>query len=1405
MTLRRKTLAIVGLTLLGVLVILVGISESLILGGFYEIEQNQAKKNLDRAVLALNGSLEEIRARAADWAIWDDTYDFIANGNPEYIKSNIVDSTFTGVKTNAILLIDSAGKVMCGQGYDLIKQKLEPVSQDLLKHFSPKSILLDHQDTKSVRAGIVMLPKGPMLVVSHPILTGEGKGPIRGSLVFGRELDDREIKRLEELTRLSIRLHRLEGKITDELRKKTESLKWDDRRALRVQDENTITGFYRENDIYGQPCLLIQVDMKRDIYRHGKTSVVYLVFSIIGSGMVFGLVVILLLEKGILTRLSRLGTEVNGIRSMSDLSARVSEDGHDELTRLAADINNMLEKLEWSQLGMQEALKRFEAIIENSPNVAIQGIDRQGVIRHWNNACRDIYGYEASEAIGKRVQDILLPNEDVAEFERIVDEIWTGNKLGPIQEWEIVNRQGETRWVYASMFPVAVQGKVVEIFCMDVDITERKKMESQLEASKKVVSTLVENLPGMAFRCLNDKNRSMEYVSEGSLDLTGYTFAELEYNKKVAYTDIIHPDDRENVWEEIQTAIDDRRNYQVIYRITTATGEEKWVREQGRGTYDSDGRVRSIEGFINDITDSKLAEEVIMTTEANYRAIFDAVNDAILIHDIETGNIIDMNRKACEMYGYQINEIRGCSIEIINSNEPGYSLDDLFRKIHSAAKGKAQLFEWRYRRRSGDAFWSEVNLKRAIIGGQDHLLAVVRDISERKRAEEELKRINLDLAQREESLRKANVFQQKLLSTAATAIFTVDKEMRITSVNDSFTAIAGFNAEEILGKPCSILEGFPCKERCGLYDPNRKDPIVKKQCMLTTKDGRKLTILKSADLIRDDDGQVVGGIESFVDVTELVQAREAAESASKTKSIFLANMSHEIRTPMNGIIGMTELALNTNLSGEQREYLDMVKQSADSLLCILNDILDFSKIEAGKLDLTPTGFNLHEIVGDTVGSLAIRAEAKNLELICRVWPNVPNHLIGDPGRLRQIIVNLVGNAVKFTEQGEIVTEVRVQSQTDDDVFLQFSVRDTGIGIAKEKQTIIFDAFTQVDGSSSRKYDGTGLGLAISAQLVKMMGGKIWVESEPGKGSTFYFTARFERQKAPTHLSVETGIERLHGVPVLIVDDNQTNRVVLGENLERWEMKPHLAGSGSAGLLALKEAREAGSPIQLILLDCNMPEMDGFEFVEQMKRNHLDGAAVVLLTPAGKRGDGPPREELGISGYLVKPVKPSEILQVVMKALKIVQENSDGSKSDLRYSLSETRRPLKILLAEDNPINQKLTIRLLEKAGHSVVLASNGLQAVEHYEKEKFDLILMDVQMPEMGGFEATGIIREKEKSAGTHIPIIAMTAHAMKGDKEKCLEAGMDGYVTKPVQLDAFFQAIDEVMALPLSNPNQKS
>ena len=786
-------------------------------------------------------------------------------------------------------------------------------------------------------------------------------------------------------------------------------------------------------------------------------------------------------------------------------------------------------------------------------------------------------------------------------------------------------------------------------------------------------------------------------------------------------------------------------------------------------------------GF-RDVTERTRAEEA----RSKLAAIVESSNDGIVSMTLD-GVITSWNKGAESVYGYRAKEVMGKTVSIL---APPERVDETAAILARLRRGE-QTSHFETVRVRKDSSRIDVSLTISPIqnaaGDVVGAAAIVRDITEEKRAEKAL---------RESEERYRLLFQRNLAG-----VYRAGLDGQILDCNEAFARIFGFaTAAELKGRPAEELYGYPEARLEFTTRLCERGLLTNFENCLRRKDGTPVWVLENAALITNsgEPAQVIEG--SLIDITErkrteaeLHKAKEAAEAASHAKSEFLAMMSHEIRTPMNGIIGMTELALDTTLSLEQREYLEMVKESADTLLTLLNDLLDFSKIEAGKLTLNLGEFDLQETLSSAMRTLAPRADEKGLELTWETLPDVPARVVGDPGRVRQILLNLVGNAIKFTERGEVDLQVEIESQEADWAVLHFCISDTGIGIPHEKQSRIFEAFMQADSSTTRKYGGTGLGLAITSRLVELMEGRIWLESKPDQGSTFHFTAKFGLAKGPLPEPTPFAKVNLQGMPVLVVDDNGTNRRILAAMLRRWSMQPSLAERGHEAVVTMRRAKEMGKPFPLVLLDAQMPGMDGFSVVEQLRQDPtLAGCAIMMLTSAGQRGDAARCRELGIRAYLVKPIRQSELLEAILLVLGQSSQEKAPAELVTRHTIRETRPKLRILLAEDNAINRELVRRLLGREGHTVLAVTTGREAVNLWENdaEGIDVVLMDVEMPDMDGLQATAVIRAKEKLSGKHVPIIAMTAYAMKGDRERCLAAGMDGYVPKPIRHQDLFETI---------------
>ncbi|HWE36476.1 MAG TPA: PAS domain S-box protein [Isosphaeraceae bacterium] len=904
-------------------------------------------------------------------------------------------------------------------------------------------------------------------------------------------------------------------------------------------------------------------------------------------------------------------------------------------------------------------------------------------------------------------------------------------------------------------------------------------------------------------------------------DILGYTPEELLGR---TFLELTHPDDRAANVELFGSLMRGTlSNFSREKRYVRKDGSLVWVEVTASLQRDAAGRPAYCIAIVQDISERKRleaerreAKEAAEVAGARVTRILESITDAFYALDRDW-RFTYINPRAEMLLRRSRDGLLGKVVWDEFPESVGSTFD---RNYHEAlATGRAVTLEEYY---PPLETWFEVRAYPSSEG----LSVYFRDVTERRRAEEALRLANarLDLAFRGSNIIIVElnipdgVFQngQWVWVSAGDQVGGYDRSEMGTRFADTMARVHPDDRERVAGALHAYLSG--------------QTEEFEAEGRILHKDGSYLWRLARGVAVRDAEGRAIRFMMSAVDITDLKraeeamrQAKEAAEAASRAKDEFLANVSHEIRTPMNAILGMTELALDTPLTAEQRDYLAIVKSSADALLKVINDLLDFAKIEAGKLELDLAHFSLRQTLGETLRALAFRAHRKGLELACRIPPEVPDALVGDAGRLRQVLLNLVGNAIKFTEQGEVVVCVEAgaaPTATGPDPsapaprpsqVLHFAISDTGIGIPREKQEKIFHAFEQVDNSTTRRYEGTGLGLSIASRLVALMGGRIEVESEPGRGSTFRVSAEFGLQPDPPGGPQERPLADLHGLRVLVVDDNATNRQILEEWLRAWRTEPTAVADGLEALDALWTAVSVGRPFALVLLDVRMPGVDGLAVAERILQNPvLSKCRIILLTSEDHRGDVARYRELGIAAYAMKPVQQEELLEIVYRVL------SRPDSADVAVGRSEViptgdavapttatlARRLRILAAEDNPFNQQHLEHLLRRKGHEVRVASDGRAALTLLEQDHYDLMLLDVHMPGCDGFQVIEALREQERATGGHLPVIALTARAMPTDRDRCLQAGMDDFLAKPIGAAELFRVMDRLLAgLPAAEP----
>ncbi len=1081
--------------------------------------------------------------------------------------------------------------------------------------------------------------------------------------------------------------------------------------------------------------------------------------------------------------------------------------------------------------GNYQQMEIFRNLIFENIREAITVV-QNGAIVLCNSKMLELTGFTEEELLSKPFMEFIHPDDRQTVVDRHKLRL-KGQKAENLYQFRLLQKDGRILWVEINTLLIQWENAPATLSFMS-DVTQRRHTEKALQKSEALYRSILNASPDN-ITITNLKGR-IRVASPVACKMFGHESQEELQDRSIL--DFLAPEDRMRAETDLNLILENNFNGPVEYRVGRSDDSIIDIEANAEVIRDEKGKKIGIVFVIRDITDRKLA----MEKNRKWADVFLHADWGLTVESADGTRYELVNPAFAQMHGYTLEEMRDLSIQDVIAPDARKKLSAKIQSIHKSGR---QVFESEHVRKDGTVFPVLIDAT-AIKDKNGRVLyrAVnVQDISERKRSEEEL---NIE-----------QVLINNLMNSLPDKIYFKDRESRFIRINNATAELMNVGKpEDAVGK--SDFDYFTEEHARPAYEDEQMiirtgQPIRKEE--KETIDGKPdCWVLTTKLPLLDKNGEIIGTFGTSTDVTDrrmvmdelqemnrqleqsISQANTLAveaEMANIAKSEFLANMSHEIRTPMNGVIGMTGLLLDTNLDEEQRRYAEIIRSSGENLLTLINDILDFSKIEAGKLELEAMNFDLMGMLDDFAATLAVRAQEKGLEFICAADPGVPAFIKGDPGRLRQILTNLTGNAIKFTEKGEVAIHVHCQSKTEDEVELLFSVCDTGIGIPSEKIDLIFNKFTQADASTTRQYGGTGLGLAISKQLAELMDGTIGVKSEAGQGSEFWFTAKLKLQPEGSQTRLPAPAN-LKGIRVLIVDDNATNREMLTIRMTSWGMRPVEAANGPIALDLMKEAHHSGDPFKIAVLDMHMPGMDGAMLAQAIKDDeNLSGIPLVLLTSLGERGESSRFESIGFAGYLVKPLRHIDLFNVLSATLATHKPKVKGEPEAApenhqivtRHSAREMCHPAidtrkRILLVEDNIINQQVALGFLKKLGLKADATANGEEALSALSHIPYDLVLMDVQMPVMDGFEATRRIRDKKSKVLSHdVPVIAMTANALQGDRENCLQAGMNDYVSKPIDpqklsdvLQSWLPAVEvtveaqsekDLASEPVEDPNQ--
>jgi PAS domain S-box-containing protein len=1097
--------------------------------------------------------------------------------------------------------------------------------------------------------------------------------------------------------------------------------------------------------------------------------------------------------------------------------------------RHARELTLLTENLRQSQEALRQSEERFRKVFEDGPVGIILGSPDMRILKANRALCR-MLNYSEQELSGKKFTDVTHP-DDIARSLEHAERLFRGDVSSYQLEKRYVTRDNKIIWAKVSVSLVRDKASApVYALAVVEDITEQRRTGQALEQSEKRFRSLVENSSDSI--TLLDAEGTILYDA-GSVTHRGLGYSHEEYLGRNAF-ELIHPNDLPETRRLLGELLKKPGAIMTSeYRVRHRDGSWRWIESTGTNLLQEPG-VLAIVVNARDVTQRKQAEERLRQSEQRFSKAFHASPIAISIATLEEGRFIDVNESFLRLMGYTREEIIGRTAigAIANRTSVAHTRqgiigrtalelgmwlgakdrDAFARKLRE--QGSIRDIESSFRTKTGAIRQGLGSAELIELNGEQCILCLIHDITERKQAEE--------------AMRKSEERFQLIARATNDTVWDWDLSSNQLWWNEGIKSVFGYSIEEIQLDASWWDQHIHPEDRDRVLDGMRatidsNELFWSAEYRYRRADRSYADVFDRGYVIRDDEGKPVRMIGAMMDITErkrfeveLAKARDEALESARLKSEFLANISHEVRTPLNGIIGMTVLLHDSGLAPNQLAFAETIQTSSESLLRIINDILDFSKLEAGKMNFEVLDFNLREAVETTIQLLAERAQNKHIELVSLVDSDVPALLRGDPGRLRQVITNLVVNAIKFTGQGEVVLRVAREVETGTHTTLCFTVRDTGIGIAPEALPYLFQAFSQADGSTTRKYGGTGLGLAISKQLVEMMGGQIGVESTPGKGSTFWFTIRLEKQTAaPVAAAVPAA--SVKGLKVLIADDSETNRSILIHQTASLGMRTACTNAGDEALRLLREAVSAGEPFDAAILDMQMPHMDGIALARSIKGDPaIAGTRILLMTSLGPRSDTAMLRAAGIGAFLVKPIKQSQLIECLLSITSATPQHETRFWLDRKEETvspaaprSTGTKPFHILVAEDNTINQRVATGLLEKLGFRSEAVANGAEVLKAMELVSYDIILMDCQLPELDGYKTTIEIRRREaqrnNGPGKRTQIIAMTAHAVRGAKEKCLAAGMDDYISKPVQLkelDAVLRrAISQLQAASV-NPN---